>query len=67
MVNVLISEYYNEDKKAVVRKLDTLYTVDFFINERLVQKNSFRTQEAAELYAEDLTEGNNPKLLNEDA
>lgn len=67
MANVLLSEYYNEGKKAVICKLDTLYSVDFFIDEILVEKSSFRNQEDAELYAEKLTEGKNPKFLNEDA
>ena len=60
-----LSEFINEDKKAIVSKYDTLYVVDCFIGGNLVSRYSLKTEDDAEVVAEDFIGGTKPTLLNE--
>lgn len=69
----MISEYFNGKKKAIVSKKDAnvqgnLWEVSMYIDDRIVQKTVARTEEHAEIIAEDFINADtfvSPTLLNE--
>lgn len=69
----MISEYFNGKKKAIVSKKDAnaqgnLWEVSMYIDDRIVQKTIARTEEHAEIIAEDFINADtfvSPTLLNE--
>lgn len=65
-----LSSFTNGDKKAVVERKDYNYTVNYYINNKIVSKDVVGKFEDAENLAEDFvlgTDKDGPKLLNEDA
>lgn len=65
---MLITEYFNGNKIAQVKKYNSGYTVSMFENEKLLQTVSgLPTLEEAETIAENFTSmgGGEPVLLNE--
>ena len=70
------SEYFNENKKAVVSKktptnIDenrSMWEVSMYINDRIVQKTNAYSEQQAEILAEDFVNSGSrisPTLLNE--
>ena len=65
-----LSTYLNGDKKALVKRENYNYTVEYYMNNRIVSKEIVKDYQVAEDLAEDyvMNEGKSgPNLLNENA
>jgi hypothetical protein len=64
-----LSKFTNGDKKAIIIRKEYNYTVEYYINNRIVSKEVTADFNKAESLAEDfILEGKGgPTLLNEDA
>ena len=65
-MQVAISEFYNGNRKAVVNKGVGAYSIEYYIDERVVQKTQHWSRDEAEDLAENFVyNGGKPVLLNE--
>ena len=62
-----LNEYNNGDKRAVIYRYDTIYTVDCFVGGIMISKNSSINEAQATLIAENFIGQTKPTLLNENA
>ncbi len=65
MVQQKLDEYVDGDKKAVIYKYDTIYTVDLFVGGILISKQSSLSEDTAKVVAEQFIGRTRPTLLNE--
>lgn len=63
-----LSQYTNGDKRAVVRKEESKYSITYYLNDKLLQKNYVSSFDKAQDLAEEFVIDNGgPEFLSENA